>query len=88
MGQRHVFLSSLLILLLGFFSTHESITGQVIREQHPAYDLTGDGIVDTADLRDVMELASYGVYHNQADLNKDGVVDQQDVDLLTSFLSP
>ena len=89
MRQRHIFLSSCLILLLGFFSTQGSLTGNVAREQQSllAYDLTGDGVTDAADLRDLMEMASYGAYKTEADFNADAVLDQEDIDILASVLS-
>ncbi len=90
MGQRPLILSSILILLLGFFSSQGTLTGYVVQEvqqQDLSYDLTSDGVVDTADLQEVMDIASYGIYKEQADFNHDTVVDQLDVDLLASALS-
>ena len=88
MGQRHIILSGLLILLLGFFSTQPSLTGLVIQEPtDSSYAVNSDGLVDSADLRDVMEFASYEIYHDKADFNDDGVVDQLDVDLLAAEIA-
>ncbi len=88
MGQRQILLPSLLILLLGFFSTQGTFTGRVVQDtiSDQIYDLTDDGLVDGQDLREVMDLASYGVYHKQADFNNDGVIDQLDIDLLAAVL--
>lgn len=88
MRQSVVLLSSLLLLLLGFFSFQGSFTGQVVYTADLRYDVTADGVVDRADLLEVMELASYTVYRPAADFTGDGVVDQDDVDLLASLLSP
>lgn len=95
MEQRHILLISLLIMLLSFFSSQASLTGQVVTEPviieqvvqtSPSveYDLTGDGRVTTEDLQDIMDLASYGVYRAEADFNRDAVVDQLDIDILAA----
>lgn len=93
MEQRYILLTSLFILLLSFFSSQVSLTGQVVTEQvleqpqdSSLYDLTGDGQVTTEDLQDVMDLASYGIYRAAADFNQDGVVDQLDIDILAASL--
>ena len=89
MGQRQVILSTFLILLLGFFSYQASfpITGAAVQATEDiSYDLNRDGAITSADLQDVMDLASYGIYHSQADFNSDGVVDQLDIDILASQL--
>ncbi|GEM_PF-3003892 len=88
MGQRQILLPSLLILLLGFFSTQGAFTGRVIQTTSPdkTYDLTGDGLVDAQDLRELIDLASYGMYQQQADFNHDGIIDQLDVDILAASL--
>lgn len=92
MEQRHIILTSLLILLLSFFSSQASLTGQAVTEQviqehiSSPYDLTGDGQVTTEDLQDIMDLASYDVYRAEADFNNDGIVDQLDIDLLAASL--
>ena len=92
MEQRHILLTSLLIMLLSFFSSQASLTGQVVTEpvlqELPSvqYDLTGDGQVTTEDLQDIMDLASYGVYSAEADFNHDAVVDQLDIDILAASL--
>ena len=87
MGQRHVILSSLLLLLLGFFSSQGLLTGQVVREIDSSFDVTQNGVVDTDDLLEVIQLASYELYQERADFNHDTVVDQTDVDLLAAVLS-
>lgn len=86
MRQSVVLLSSFLLLLLSFFSFQGSITGQVVRAPDLRYDVTADGVVDRADLLEVMDLASYNIYRVAADFTGDGVVDQADVDLLISSL--
>ncbi len=97
MEQRHIILTSLLIILLSFFSSQASLTGQAVTEQviiepviqepiSSPYDLTDDGQVTTEDLQDIMDLASYEVYREDADFNNDGIVDQLDIDLLAASL--
>ncbi|HLC72026.1 MAG TPA: hypothetical protein VJH37_00420 [Candidatus Nanoarchaeia archaeon] len=91
MGQKQVILSALLILLLGFFSHRASfslpITGAAVQTiDDVSYDLNLDGTITSADLQDVMDLASYEIYLQQADFNSDNVIDQADIDLLANKL--
>lgn len=92
MLHKTLFLTAFLILLLGFFSTHDTLTGAVVLSSPVdlRYDLTGDGAVDMADVREVMLYASYAggatEKRERADVTDDGVVDQNDVDFLQNLL--
>lgn len=87
MKQRPLFLSSLLILLLGFFSSQGTLTGHSVQDLDTTYDLNHDGLVDQNDLQEAMYFASYHSYDERADFNSDGIIDQLDVDILTSLLA-
>ncbi|MBI2315236.1 fibronectin type III domain-containing protein [Candidatus Daviesbacteria bacterium] len=52
----------------------------------PNYDLNGDGKINSADNAIILQNFSNNPKNNKADLNKDGVVNQKDLDLMAQKL--
>jgi len=83
MREKTVLLSTVLILLLGFFSYSEDYTGKYYTPISEKCDINGDGDVDWEDIQSVQYVMDgWKTFKDRPDLNGDGLIDEKDLKLI------